>query len=190
MQRWELLDGGLLLYHAQWAVKEQADHWLHLLLQHACWEQRPALFGHPQPRLTASYGDAGLAYRYSQVVQVALPWLPVLQEIRKCVQEVAGEYNYCLLNRYRNGADSMGWHADDERELGPVIASVSLGATRGFRLRHNCTRQSLTLPLEHGSLLIMSGTTQRFWQHAIPKTKRHVGERINLTFRQVYALPV
>jgi alkylated DNA repair dioxygenase AlkB len=105
------------------------------------------------------------------------------------VRELSGaEFNAVLLNLYRDGRDGMGWHADDEPELGrnPVIASVSLGATRRFCLRHRRRRDlKLDLPLPHGSLLLMAGATQHHWLHALPKTQRPVGERINLTFRRV-----
>lgn len=94
-------------------------------------------------------------------------------------------WNYCLANLYRTGADSMGWHADNEPEMGNIIGSLSLGATRRFRIRHNLSRQTQTFLLSHGSLLIMAGTMQQHWQHEVPKTKRPVGERINLTFRTI-----
>ena len=162
-----------------------ADTYLADLRDQCAWEQRPGLFGHPQPRLIASYGDAGVSYRYSGVDNPALPWTHTLLEIKQRVENVQGEYNYCLLNRYRSGADSMGWHADNEPEMGNVIGSVSLGATRKFRIRHNTTRETRTFLVSHGTLIIMSGTMQQFWQHEVPKTKLIVGERINLTFRQI-----
>ena len=108
-----------------------------------------------------------------------------LLEIKKKIESVQGEYNYCLLNRYRSGSDSMGWHADDEPEMGNVIGSLSLGATRKFRIRHNVTRETKTFLAGNGTLIIMAGTMQQFWQHEVPKTKQDVGERINLTFRKI-----
>jgi alkylated DNA repair dioxygenase AlkB len=99
------------------------------------------------------------------------------------VEQVRGRYNFCLLNRYRSGADSVGWHADDEPGMGDTIASLSLGATRIFRIRHNQTRETRSFPLADGTLLIMGGSMQRFWKHSVPKTARPVGERVNLTFR-------
>lgn len=163
----------------------EADRYFVELRDGCDWEQKPGLFGHPQPRLIASYGDAGISYRYSGVDNIARPWTAALREIKTRVEEVRGTYNYCLLNRYRDGKDSMGWHADDEPEMGDTIASVSLGATRRFRIRHNATRETATFLLEHGTLILMTGTMQRFWQHAVPKTKQLVGERLNLTFRQI-----
>jgi len=139
-----------------------------------------------QPRLIASYGDVGVTYGYSGVLNVALPWTPTLLEIKSKIESVDGEYNYCLMNRYRSGADSMGWHADDEPEVGDIIGSLSLGATRKFRIRHNETRQTMVFEAGHGTLIMMSGTMQQYWQHEVPKTKKIVGERINLTFRSIH----
>jgi alkylated DNA repair dioxygenase AlkB len=96
-----------------------------------------------------------------------------------------GRFNFCLLNRYRSGADSMGMHADDEPEMGDTIGSLSLGATRTFRIRHDATGETQNFELAHGTLIVMAGTMQRFWKHGIPKTRRPVGERINLTFREI-----
>ena len=138
-----------------------------------------------QPRLTASYGDEGVTYRYSGTENVALPWTATLLEIKERIEAVQGEYNYCLLNRYRSGSDSMGWHADNEPEMGNVIGSLSLGATRKFRIRHNATREMKTFSVSNGTLIIMAGTMQQFWKHDVPKTKENVGERINLTFRKI-----
>lgn len=180
-----LVDGGLLLYAPAFLPAELADRYFVALRDQCHWEQKPALFGHMQPRLTASYGDAGLTYRYSGTENVALPWMPTLLELKARIESVEGEYNYCLLNRYRSGSDSMGWHADDEPEMGPVIGSLSLGATRTFRIRHNRSRETRTFPAGHGTLIIMAGTMQQFWKHDIPKTRAKVGERINLTFRKI-----
>ena len=116
---------------------------------------------------------------------MALHWTATLLEIKARIEAVQGVYNYCLLNRYRSGSDSMGWHADDEPEMGPTIGSLSLGATRTFRIRHNITRETRSFAAVNGSLLIMGGTMQQFWKHAVPKTKTAVGERINLTFRRI-----
>ena len=138
-----------------------------------------------QPRLTASYGETGVTYRYSGTENAALPWTATLLEIKEKIEAVRGEYNYCLLNRYRAGSDSMGWHADDEPEMGNVIGSLSLGATRQFRIRHNATREMKTFRVGNGTLIIMAGTMQQFWKHDVPKTREKVGERINLTFRQI-----
>lgn len=145
---------------------------------------------HPQPRLTAWYGDAGATYRYSGLTLKPCPWVPVLQTAKSLVESAARHrFNSVLLNLYRTGQDSMGWHSDNEPELGrhPVIASLSFGATRRFIMRH-CDRKDLPkveLCLSHGSLVIMQGKTQHCWQHQVPKTAKPVGPRINLTFRWI-----
>ncbi len=153
------------------------------------------ILGRPRlvPRLVAWHGDADATYTYSGTPHAPRPWTPDLAAIRARVERLSGRsFNSVLLNLYRDGRDGMGWHADNEPELGrhPAIASVSLGATRRFRLRH---RKSLvapvTLPLTHGSLLLMAGPTQHHWLHAVPKSAVAVGERINLTFRSVVAGP-
>jgi alkylated DNA repair dioxygenase AlkB len=158
------------------------------------WRQEEVvIFGQRRlvPRLVAWHGDPGSRYTYSGVAHEPLPWTEALREVRARAESLAGQpFNSVLLNLYRDGRDGMGWHADDEPELGrdPVIASVSLGATRRFRMRHRKRRETVPMDLEHGSVLLMQGPTQHHWVHAVPKTARAVGERINLTFRRV-ALP-
>jgi alkylated DNA repair dioxygenase AlkB len=181
----ELADGGLLLCEEAFLPADLADRYFVELRDTAPWEQKKAAFGHLQPRLTASYGDEGVTYFYSGTVNEAVPWTPTLFEIKRRIEAVRGRYNDCLLNRYRSGADSVGLHADDEPGVGDVIGSLSLGATRAFRIRHNATKETRTFPLGHGTLLIMAGTMQRFWKHEVPRIKENVGERINLTFRHI-----
>jgi len=142
------------------------------------------------PRLSAWYGDPDAHYSYSGLALEPRPWLPVILDLKTRVEAACdAPLNSVLLNLYRDGADSMGWHSDDEPELGerPVIASLSLGATRRFRLRHRRRKElePVSLDLENGSLLIMQGDTQRNWQHQIPKTKRAAEPRVNLTFRNI-----
>ena len=140
------------------------------------------------PRLTAWYGDEGATYVYSGIRNEPLPWTQEIAQLRDLVSKEAWvRFNSVLLNRYRDGADSVAWHSDDEPELGPTptIASLSLGATRRFRLRHKETRETLGIELEAGSLLLMSGESQRHWDHCLTKTKCKIDERINLTFRVV-----
>lgn len=185
METVELSDGGLLVFDDAFLPSDIADRYFNELRDQCAWEQKPGIFGHMQPRLIASYGDTGITYKYSGGLNVAMPWTPTLLEIKKKIEAVQGEYNYCLLNRYRTGQDSMGWHADDEPEMGNVIGSLSLGATRKFRIRHNVTRETKTFLAGHGTLIIMAGTMQQHWQHEVPKTKQVVGERINLTFRKI-----
>jgi alkylated DNA repair dioxygenase AlkB len=170
----------------------EADELFRRLRAEIDWRQEEILmFGqrHRVPRLVAWHGDTGAEYRYSGVLHRPEAWTPTLERIRSRVEELAGQpFNAVLLNLYRDGRDGMGWHADAEPELGrdPVIASVSLGATRRFCMRHRRQKQQvLNIDLEHGSLLLMQGPTQHHWVHALPKTTRAVGERINLTFRRV-----
>jgi alkylated DNA repair dioxygenase AlkB len=139
-----------------------------------------------QPRLTAWYGEA--SYTYSGLTLHPLPLTPLLEQLRAAVEHVTGRrYNSVLLNYYRDGADSMGMHSDDEPALGPqpVIASLSYGATRTFILRHRRNRRTVKIDLTDGSLLLMAGTLQANWQHGINKTAQLVGPRLNLTFRYV-----
>jgi alkylated DNA repair dioxygenase AlkB len=139
---------------------------------------------HLQPRLTAWYGEA--SYTYSGLTLQPLPLTPLLEQLRTAVEQATGRrYNSVLLNYYRDGADSMGMHSDDEPELGPqpVIASLSYGATRTFILRHKQSKRTVKLDLADGSLLLMAGTLQAHWQHGINKTAKLVGPRLNLTFR-------
>ena len=181
----ELADGGVILYQAGFLAPDAADRYFAELRDTAAWEQKPGVFGRLQPRLTASYGDEGLTYHYSGTENTALPWTPALLEIKHKIEAVDGRYNYCLLNRYRSGADSVGMHADNEPGMGNVIASLSLGATRTFRIKHSKTKETRTFELAHGTLVVMGGTMQQFWKHEVPKTTQAVGERINLTFRQI-----
>ncbi|ARS37175.1 alpha-ketoglutarate-dependent dioxygenase AlkB family protein [Pontibacter actiniarum] len=169
----------------------QRDVYLERLLQEVNWQQESIkLFGklQPMPRLTAWYGDKG--YTYSGLENKPQPWLPLLQELRERVQEASGRaYNSVLLNLYRSGQDSMGWHSDNEPELGqePSIASLSLGGERRFALKHRSRKDiaPVRIILSHGSLLLMQGPTQHHWLHHIPKTAKAVQPRINLTFRYV-----
>ncbi|TZF91178.1 alpha-ketoglutarate-dependent dioxygenase AlkB family protein [Cognatilysobacter lacus] len=155
------------------------------------WENHPVrLFGreHAAPRLSRWFGDAGTAYRYSGIVREPSPWLPPLAALRERLSaELDVEFNSVLANLYRDGRDAMGWHADDEPELGsdPVIASLSLGATRRFVVKHRDGTPRLAVELPAGSLLVMQGRTQANYRHALPRTARPVRPRINLTFRNV-----
>jgi alkylated DNA repair dioxygenase AlkB len=190
MQRIELEDSGVILYQESFFPQKLADRFFESLRSECQWEQKPGIFGHLQPRLIASYGDPGVQYKYSGIVNVALPWTDTLLEIKSQIESVQvdsqrPQFNYCLLNLYRHGQDSMGWHADDESEMGNIIGSVSLGQTRKFRIRHNTSRRTQDFLLGHGSLLIMAGRMQQYWQHEVPKTKKPVDPRINLTYRKI-----
>jgi alkylated DNA repair dioxygenase AlkB len=179
-----------IIYYPDFFKKKAADGFFEKLKTEIPWQQDDiTVFGKTfqQPRLTALFGNEGKPYSYSNIVMQPHPWNSLLMFIKNEIEEVCAEnFTTVLLNYYRDGKDSNGWHADDEKELGrnPVIASVSFGAERSFHLQHNTIKeQKLKINLEHGSLLIMKGATQHFWKHQIPKTAKPVGPRINLTFR-------
>lgn len=186
-----------LEYLPQWVSAELANRWLQGLLAETPWTQpNIKLYGREfaMPRLVAWYGDAETRYRYSGVVHDPLPWTSLLSEIRERVQMQVGQrLNGVLLNLYRDGQDAMGWHSDDEPELGPepLVVSLNLGATRRFDFRRKGTsRIEYSLELEHGSLLVMRGPTQHYWQHQIARTRKVSEARLNLTFRQLFREPV
>jgi alkylated DNA repair dioxygenase AlkB len=183
-------------YAEAWLSREEADTLFDRLRQEISWERhRLSMFGREvdSPRLSCWIGDPGATYTYSRTRFEPRPWTPSLLSLRERVQSFCGaRFNSVLANLYRDGQDSMGWHSDDEPELGqrPVIASVSLGAERRFRLRRKLPRgiraTPLGLPLAHGSLLCMAGDTQRHYQHDLPKMAGMTGARINLTFRLIH----
>ena len=150
-------------------------------------EERLRMFGKEviAPRLTACYGDPGGSYRYSGVTHAFAPWTPELRRAaRETGQRLGVVFDFVVANRYRSGADCIGWHADDERGLGPVIASLSLGAARTFRIRRkNGGGSSAGLRLAHGDLVVMWGRFQRDFKHALPRSAGVVQERVNLTLR-------
>ncbi|HEX7374644.1 MAG TPA: alpha-ketoglutarate-dependent dioxygenase AlkB [Steroidobacteraceae bacterium] len=183
---------GELHYWPQAFTADEAVEWLARLRESLDWRQEEiVIFGQSRrvPRLVAWHGDPGAGYTYSGTFHEPQPWTPELETIRRRVQHLCSHpFNSVLANLYRDGRDGMGWHADDEPELGrnPAIASVSFGATRRFRLRHRRNAlEPVTLPLASGSLLLMSGALQHHWVHALPKTAVPVGERLNLTFRHI-----
>ncbi|MDP1726150.1 MAG: alpha-ketoglutarate-dependent dioxygenase AlkB [Bacteroidota bacterium] len=169
-----------------------AGKWYQYMLNQIAWQQYDIkLFGKSiqQPRLSAWYGETGTRYTYSGLTLNPIPFTKELLTIKNKIEQLAKTtFNSVLLNLYRDGNDSMGWHSDDEKELGqnPIIASLSLGSARLFVFRHKHAKEPLVkLILEPGSLLIMKGTTQRYWQHSLPKTKQVIEPRINLTFRRI-----
>lgn len=192
----ELSPGAFVDVRSAWLCPEEADTIMRALLVSVEWKQQQIRFRSPigtitkdQPRLTAWYGDSGATYRYSGLRNDPLPWTHTLASLRdRIAAETGARYNSVLLNRYRSERDSVDWHADDEPELGPepTIASLSLGATRAFTMRHNRSRLRKVFYLNSGDLLVMRGAVQRDWQHAVPKAVS-AGERINLTFRWVEA---
>lgn len=178
-------------WYPDWLAPEAAARALVQLIDEVAWRQdtmgTPA--GRvPLPRLTAWQGEPDAVYVYSGIRNVPQAWTATVAELKAAVEAVCeSRFNSVLLNRYRSGMDSMGWHADHEPELGaqPVIASVSLGVARTFDLRHNKTGVVRSFQLKGGSLLVMKGNTQAQWRHRVPKEPRVIGERVNLTFRWV-----
>ncbi|PVW16349.1 alpha-ketoglutarate-dependent dioxygenase AlkB family protein [Marixanthomonas spongiae] len=181
-----------VVYHPGFLSRKSADAYFETLLNGTPWQQdHIKIFGktHQQPRLRALYGEQGKSYSYSGITMHPLPFTSVLKEIKERVEAVSeAHFNVVLLNLYRDGQDSNGWHSDDEKELGenPMIASISLGAERVFQLKHKKDKTlKKSLVLQHGSLLLMKGTTQEKWKHQVPKTKKATTARINLTFRTI-----
>lgn len=179
-------------YYPNFFSEEEANVLFEKLLTETSWQQdNITVFGktYPQPRLTALFGNEGMPYSYSNITMHPQPWNEILLQMKLKIAEVTQcDFTTVLLNRYRNGQDSNGWHADNEKELGtnPTIVSISLGAPRAFHLQHNSIKEAkLKLTLEHGSLLLMKGTTQHCWKHQIPKTAKTIDQRINLTFRAI-----
>ncbi len=180
-------------YYPSFIAAEEGHNYLELFKNTILWQQDDIqIFGktYAQPRLTALYADNAKPYTYSGITMKPHKFTKELVAIkRKLESEVAKNFTTCLLNLYRDGRDSNGWHADNEKELGknPIIASITLGQERFFHLKHRTQKElKHKLLLEHGSLLLMQGETQHHWLHQIPKTKKPMNERINLTFRVVY----
>lgn len=168
---------------------QMADHYLHQLLDTIAWKNDEAIiFGRHiiTKRKAAWYGDSNFNYTYSGTTKQALPWTGELIELKKLTEQLTGDcFNSCLLNLYHNGDEGMAWHCDDEKSLGKdtTIASLSFGAQRKFSLKHKVDKETRSVLLAHGSLLVMKGTTQTNWLHSLPKTKRITRPRVNLTFR-------
>jgi len=190
MRRVALQDGSLVLFDE--AFRNDSARLFAGLMRETDWQQHQLVLSGRRiaaPRLSAWYGEPDCHYRYSGLQLRAQPFTPALAEIRARVAAIAGsDFDSVLLNLYRDGNDGMSWHSDDEPELGaaPLIASVSLGAARRFLLRRrDGSGESVALDLADGSLLLMLPPLQRHWRHSVPKTRRLVGPRINLTWRQI-----
>ncbi|MDD1611654.1 MAG: alpha-ketoglutarate-dependent dioxygenase AlkB [Methylococcaceae bacterium] len=183
-------DGEIYLAKAFY-LQPEADRLFADFYQKLKWQEEDIyIFGKwcKAPRLMCWYGDAEAVYRYSGVEHKPLSWTGELSAVKARIEMVSGHsFNSVLANLYRDGRDSMGYHADNEKELGinPVIASLSLGDARLFRLHHKKRRENLDIVLEHGDLLIMAGSMQHHWVHALPKTRQTKNPRINLTFRKI-----
>jgi alkylated DNA repair dioxygenase AlkB len=180
---------GVAEYLGKICSPEEAPMLFDDLLATSPWQpDEVVLFGRKRilSRKVAWMGDAGFTYSYSGTSKTASPLTPALLLIKKRVeQQCAHRFNSCLMNLYHDGSEGMGWHSDDEKTLGrnPVIASVSFGAERVFKLKHRESKEIVSVLLENGSLLVMKGATQHHWIHAMPKTKKITTPRINLTFR-------
>lgn len=185
------IENGEYIFFPNFFSKGESDSFLKNLRSNIVWKQESMnMYGKKIdfPRLTAWYGNNDKPYSFSGITLQPLPWSSEILSIKSKIEPVAKTaFNSVLLNLYRDGNDSISWHTDAEKELGtnPVIASVNFGATRKFQLRHIKTKEKLEIELTHGSLLIMQGELQHFWQHQVPKTSKVVGERINLTFRVI-----
>jgi alkylated DNA repair dioxygenase AlkB len=183
------LQDATIVYYPNFFKLDVADLLYDKLQNETPWQQDDiTVYGktYPQPRLTALFGNEGKPYGYSNIVMQPNAWNSTTMFIKNEIEKVCNEnFTTVLLNNYRSGQDSNGWHADNEKELGrnPTIASVSFGSERVFQMKHNTLDLKQNILLEHGSLLLMSGTTQHFWKHQIPKTKKVISPRINLTFR-------
>ena len=180
---------GIVNYYGKVLTPQNAQYYLDRLLKTIEWKNDEAIiFGRHiiTKRKVAWYADTNFEYTYSNRTKFALPWTKELLELKKLVDEISGSiFNSCLLNLYHNGDEGMAWHSDDEKTLAPdsPIASFSFGAERKFMLKHKKTKESVSIILESGSLLVMKGTTQTHWQHSLPKSKKILTPRINLTFR-------
>ena len=189
--KFDLPDAAIEL-HEHFFDAQESGSIMQALISEIDWKQyQIKIFGKTldQPRLTAYYGEDHPYYAYSNIKLQPIPFTPILLSIKNKIEALNLEkFNGVFLNYYRNGDDSMGWHADDEKELGtnPVIASLSFGASRNFQLQHSLDKSisKATIVLNDASLLIMKGVTQHFWKHQIPKQKNK-GPRINLTFRKI-----
>lgn len=185
------IQNGVYAYLPGFFTKQEADALFDAFSKNIAWNQEEMkMYGKVVkfPRLTSWYGDSDRPYSFSGITLQPNPWTTELLEIKKRIEPLSDAvFNSVLLNLYRDGSDSISWHTDAEKELGknPVIASVNFGAERTFQLRHVETNERIDIPLSHGSLLIMKGELQHYWQHQIPKTKTVKTARINLTFRVI-----
>lgn len=183
--------GGIVNYYGKVFTASQARIYFDLLLNTIEWKHDEVIiFGKHivTKRKVAWYGEKGCAYTYSNLLRQPIPWTNELLKLKENIEHIAGtSFNSCLLNLYQSGAEGMSWHSDDEKELGKhnTIASVSLGAERRFLFKHKKTKENVSLILEDGSLLIMKSDTQENWLHALPKSKKIIEPRINLTFRTI-----
>lgn len=184
---------GIVNYYGHIMATAKADQYLDALLNTIAWKPDEAMiFGKHifTKRKVAWYADAEFSYTYSGITKKALPWTKELKELKKLTEELSGEqYNSCLLNLYHNGDEGMAWHSDGEKDLkkNGAIGSLSFGAERKFAFKHKESKETVSLVLAHGSLLVMKGVTQDHWLHRLPPTKTVNKPRVNLTFRAIAA---
>ena len=182
---------GIVNYHGVILTSDLADQYFNLLLDKVAWRHDEAvIYGKKiiTRRKVAWYGDHPFKYTYSKVTKSALPWIDELTELKVLVEKKTGEtFNSCLLNLYHSGDEGMAWHSDAEKDLvkDGAIGSLSFGAERRFSFKHNTSDQVINVNLQHGGLLIMKGTTQTYWKHRLPPSKRVTKARVNLTFRTI-----
>lgn len=182
---------GVVKYYGILISLACADDYFNRLLTSIEWKNDEALIYGKRivtKRKVAWYADQAFEYTYSNTTKHALPWTNNLLELKALVEKRTGEnFNSCLLNLYHDGSEGMAWHSDDEKDLkkNGAIGSLSLGAERTFSFKHKTTKETVALVLEHGSLLVMQGATQTYWQHRLPPTKKVTSPRINLTFRTI-----
>ena len=180
---------GTVFYRPALFSAEESKAFFNVLLETIEWRNDEVfLFGkhHITKRKVAWYGEGNFSYTYSNKTKVANPWSSELKNIKERVENVCAlKFNSCLLNLYHDGSEGMGWHSDDEKTLGqdPAIASVSFGVPRKFYFRHKTDNEKVSLLLDDGSLILMKDETQHHWLHSLPKAKRIILPRINLTFR-------
>lgn len=185
---------GEVYYHGRIMEMQKANQFRDELMTEIAWENDQAvIFGKLiiTKRKVAWYGDSQFSYTYSGITKTALPWTPALESLKRMAEELSGEsFNSCLLNLYHTGEEGMAWHSDGEKDLkkNGAIASLSFGAERKFAFKHKQTGEVVNTFLEHGSLLVMKGTTQTHWLHRLPPTKKVDAPRINLTFRTIVKL--
>lgn len=185
------LKSGIIEYIPEFIDRENANLYYQRLLNAIPWNQGEIiLFGkkHLTPRLEAFYAENNQSYSYSNQQLITHPFTPLISELKEKIEKVTDfQFNSVLINLYRDGNDSNGWHADNEPELGPdpIIASLSFGTIRNFDLKNQLDGRKIRIPLENGSLLIMNGDIQKYWKHSIPKSKKINTPRINLTFRKI-----
>lgn len=182
---------GTVIYYGQVVSQSEANRYLDYLLNEIAWDNDKAIiYGKLiiTKRKAAWYGDRPFEYTYSKTTKTALPWTPELLELKAIAEKATGTtYNSCLLNLYHDGTEGMAWHSDAEKDLikNGAIASLSFGSARKFAFKHKQTKETAAVILEHGSCLVMKGTTQTHWLHSIPKSTKIMKPRVNLTFRTI-----